>query len=100
MATLRRFFILHFLIPFLLAFLIVLHLASLHETGSNKPTGINPNIDKTPFHPFFSNKDILTAILILMSTIVLSFQFPFFLGDPENFNPANPLNTPIHIQPE
>lgn len=69
-------------------------------TGSNKPLGINPNTDKIPFHPYFSFKDIIPMIFFLVAIIFTSFILPFFLNDPENFNVANPLNTPIHIQPE
>jgi len=69
-------------------------------SGSNKPLGSNPNPDKIPFHPFFSFKDILPIILFLAFIVSISFITPFFLNDPENFNIANPLNTPIHIQPE
>jgi len=72
----------------------------LHETGSRNPLGLNSNLDKIPFHPYFSSKDILgilITLLILVTTILIS---PNILGDPENFIPANPLVTPIHIQPE
>jgi ubiquinol-cytochrome c reductase cytochrome b subunit len=69
-------------------------------SGSKNPIGTNRNIDKISFHPFFSSKDSLRAILILIFFITISLIFPFDIGDPENFNPANPLNTPIHIQPE
>lgn len=99
-ATLRRFFSLHFLLPFTLVGIVIVHLASLHQTGSNQPRGINTNTDKTPFHPYFSRKDIITALALIISLIVISSINPIVIGDPENFNPANPLNTPPHIQPE
>lgn len=99
-ATLRRFFALHYLLPFILIALIIIHLASLHETGSNKPTGNNPNTDKINFHPYFSIKDSISILIIILIVITISIKIPFIIGDPENFNPANPLNTPIHIQPE
>lgn len=99
-ATLNRFFSLHFLLPFTLVGIVMMHLASLHQTGSNQPRGVNPNIDKTPFHPFFSTKDIITAIILIVSLILISTIDPIAIRDPENFNPANPLNTPPHIQPE
>lgn len=99
-ATLRRFFIIHFLIPFILTTLIIIHLLSLHITGSNKPLGTNPLVDKIKFHPFFYLKDLITITLLIISLSWLSIIMPFYLGDPENFNIANPLNTPIHIQPE
>jgi ubiquinol-cytochrome c reductase cytochrome b subunit len=64
------------------------------------PTGMNPNKDKTPFHPFFSSKDIVRGVLLLSIVLIVSLVSPISIGDPENFNPANPLNTPTHIQPE
>jgi len=99
-ATLTRFFSLHFILPFILATLIIAHIVFLHETGSNNPLGSPLNLDKIPFHPYFSWKDIfgLLIVLTLFSTIVLIF--PYKLSDPENFIPANPLVTPPHIQPE
>jgi len=99
-ATLGRFFTLHFLFPLILVFIIVVHLASLHTTGSNKPMGFNPNPDKIPFHPFFSLKDLLTVVILFLFILLISIALPFIIGDPENFNLANPINTPIHIQPE
>lgn len=99
-ATLNRFFAVHFLLPFILSAIIIIHLASLHIKGSNSPTGIKTNADKIMFHPFFSIKDILGIILFIWIILITSFIAPFSIGDPENFNPANPLNTPIHIQPE
>lgn len=99
-ATLTRFFIIHFFLPFILIFLVVTHLTSLHITGSNKPLGNNPSIDKIMFQPFFYTKDLITLIILIIILLVISIYKPFFIGDPENFNIANPLNTPIHIQPE
>jgi len=72
----------------------------LHITGSKNPTGLNRNYDKLSFHPFFSAKDRIGAIITLIVILILTIIIPFAIGDPENFNPANPLNTPIHIQPE
>jgi ubiquinol-cytochrome c reductase cytochrome b subunit len=72
----------------------------LHITGSNKPLGPNPNNDKIPFFPYFYSKDILPIVTFIITVASISFIIPFFLNDPENFNIANPLNTPIHIQPE
>jgi len=68
--------------------------------GSKNPIGVNRNLDKISFHPFFSAKDSLGALIVILIMILLTIQLPFRMGDPENFNPANPLNTPIHIQPE
>lgn len=99
-ATLNRFFAIHFLLPFILSAFIIIHLASLHMTGSNSPTGVKTNTDKIMFHPFFSAKDLLGIILFVWVLSLVSLLAPFSIGDPENFNPANPLNTPIHIQPE
>ncbi|NP_150612.1 cytochrome b (mitochondrion) [Limulus polyphemus] len=99
-ATLTRFFTLHFMLPFMILAMIMLHILFLHQTGSNNPLGINSNTDKIPFHPYFSSKDIFGFLLILMLFSVISMTSPYLLSDPENFNPANPLVTPIHIQPE
>nr|YP_010954769.1 cytochrome b [Falcicornis taibaishanensis]WMW30154.1 cytochrome b [Falcicornis taibaishanensis] len=99
-ATLTRFFALHFLLPFIVTAMVMIHLLFLHQTGSNNPLGTNSNIDKIPFHPYFSYKDIFGYIImtfILMSLVLVN---PNLLGDPENFIPANPLVTPVHIQPE
>lgn len=98
--TLSRFFSLHFLLPFILAMLILIHITILHSTGSTNPLGIKRNLDKIFFHPFFSSKDLLGVILVLLLFSLVCFIYPYILGDPENFNPANPINTPIHIQPE
>nr|QNP09894.1 cytochrome b [Ochthebius sp. IBE<ESP> AN77] len=99
-ATLTRFFTLHFLLPFIISALVMIHLLFLHQTGSNNPLGTNSNIDKIPFHPYFSLKDIFGFIIMLMILIILTLTNPYILGDPDNFIPANPLVTPIHIQPE
>lgn len=99
-ATLTRFYTFHFLLPFILIIIIIIHLLFLHQTGSNNPLGINRNLDKIPFHPFFTYKDILGFIILFISLILLTLTNPYLLGDPDNFIPANPLVTPIHIQPE
>nr|YP_009919162.1 cytochrome b [Paratriatoma lecticularia]QMP96794.1 cytochrome b [Paratriatoma lecticularia] len=99
-ATLTRFFALHFLLPFIIAALVMVHLLFLHQTGSSNPLGLNSNFDKIPFHPYFSIKDLMGAMLTLMFFILLNLWEPRILGDPENFIPANPLVTPVHIQPE
>nr|YP_010954756.1 cytochrome b [Dorcus tityus]WMW30141.1 cytochrome b [Dorcus tityus] len=99
-ATLTRFFALHFLLPFIVAALVMIHLLFLHQTGSNNPLGTNSNIDKIPFHPYFSYKDIFGYILMTFALMTLVLVSPNLLGDPENFIPANPLVTPVHIQPE
>nr|QNG56390.1 cytochrome b [Macrohyliota sp. 1 MJ-2020] len=99
-ATLTRFFTFHFLFPFIVIGLTMIHLLFLHQTGSNNPLGSNSNIDKMPFHPYFSFKDILGFIIMMMFLSLLTLMNPYLLGDPDNFIPANPLVTPIHIQPE
>nr|BAT32820.1 cytochrome b [Hynobius tokyoensis]BAT32821.1 cytochrome b [Hynobius tokyoensis]BAT32822.1 cytochrome b [Hynobius tokyoensis] len=99
-ATLTRFFAFHFLFPFLIAGTSIIHLLFLHETGSNNPTGIYSNMDKVPFHPYFSYKDALGFLIMLTALFILSLLTPNLLGDPDNFTPANPLVTPPHIQPE
>lgn len=99
-ATLNRFFSLHFLIPIVIAALVLIHILSLHDNGSSNPLGIQNNKEKITFHPYFSWKDTLAPSIILTLFIIMCFLNPFVLGDPENFNPANPILTPIHIQPE
>ncbi|RYA38025.1 hypothetical protein DD592_25980 [Enterobacter cloacae complex sp. 2DZ2F20B] len=95
-----RFFSFHFLLPFIIAAIVIIHLLFLHQTGSNNPLGLNRNIDKIPFHPYFSYKDVIGFLLILLTLTALSLLHPYILGDPDNFTPANPLVTPVHIQPE
>nr|YP_010946347.1 cytochrome b [Anaplectoidea varia]WGO57065.1 cytochrome b [Anaplectoidea varia] len=99
-ATLNRFFTFHFLLPFIITAMVMIHLLFLHQTGSNNPLGSNSNIDKIPFHPYFSTKDMFGFIVLLSSLTILTLKEPYILGDPDNFIPANPLVTPIHIQPE
>nr|ACL52296.1 cytochrome b [Melozone albicollis] len=98
--TLTRFFALHFLLPFLIVGLTLVHLTFLHETGSNNPLGIPSDCDKIPFHPYYTIKDILGFVLMLSLLVALALFSPNLLGDPENFTPANPLVTPPHIKPE
>ena len=99
-ATLTRFFAFHFILPFIIAALAIVHLLFLHETGSNNPSGITSDSDKSPFHPYYTIKDILGALLLLLILISLVLFSPDLLGDPDNYTPANPLNTPPHIKPE
>nr|QIC20370.1 cytochrome b [Oreogeton sp. DY-2020] len=99
-ATLTRFFTFHFILPFIVAAMTMIHLLFLHQTGSNNPLGINSNVDKIPFHPYFSFKDIVGFIIMMFMLTMLTLVNPYLLGDPDNFIPANPLVTPIHIQPE
>lgn len=99
-ATLNRFFSFHFLIPFILIGASAAHILFLHQTGSNNPIGVNSDSDRIPFHIYYSIKDLLgySLALIIFSLIVLFT--PNLFTDPENFLNANPLVTPIHIQPE
>jgi len=99
-ATLTRFFSFHFLLPFLITFIVIIHLIFLHQTGSSNPLGLKINIDKISFHPFFSYKDIVGFINFLFFLFILINSYPYLLNDPDNFTPANPLVTPVHIQPE
>jgi len=98
--TLHRFFVFHFLLPFVLAFLSVLHLLFLHETGSKNPLGVPSDYDKVPFHTYYTAKDTAGFILLVILLGWLSLLYPTALSDPENFIPAKPLVTPPHIQPE
>nr|YP_003345111.1 cytochrome b [Cyema atrum]WNN67238.1 cytochrome b [Cyema atrum]BAI53534.1 cytochrome b [Cyema atrum] len=99
-ATLTRFFAFHFLLPFVVAGATMIHLLFLHETGSNNPMGLNSNMDKIPFHPYFTYKDLLGFIILMFSLTMLALFYPYLLGDPDNFTPANPMVTPPHIKPE
>nr|YP_009306447.1 cytochrome b [Ricania speculum]AOP19356.1 cytochrome b [Ricania speculum] len=98
--TLNRFFSFHFILPFLLSMMVMTHLIFLHETGSSNPLGTKNNIDKIPFHPYFSIKDILGMVITMSMFSLIINTNPFITMDPENFTPANPMITPIHIQPE
>nr|BBB04441.1 cytochrome b [Ratabulus megacephalus]BBM90029.1 cytochrome b [Ratabulus megacephalus] len=99
-ATLTRFFAFHFLLPFVIAGVSLVHLIFLHETGSNNPLGLNSNVDKISFHPYYSYKDLLGFVALLFALTALALFSPNLLGDPDNFIPANPLVTPPHIKPE
>nr|YP_010502873.1 cytochrome b [Doratura homophyla]UXD78637.1 cytochrome b [Doratura homophyla] len=99
-ATLSRFFSLHFILPFVILMMSMIHLFFLHMTGSSNPMGINSNLDKIPFHPFFSIKDIMGFCITLTILMTITMYNPYMLSDPDNFTPANPMVTPVHIQPE
>nr|QCT05607.1 cytochrome b [Nesomys rufus] len=99
-ATLTRFFAFHFILPFIIAALAMVHLLFLHETGSNNPSGLNSDADKIPFHPYYTLKDLLGVLLLMLTLVSLVLFSPDLLGDPDNYMPANPLNTPPHIKPE
>uniref|UniRef100_A0AAU6QGY5 Cytochrome b n=1 Tax=Aurospio banyulensis TaxID=3050091 RepID=A0AAU6QGY5_9ANNE len=99
-ATLNRFFAFHFLLPFVIAALTAIHLLFLHQTGSNNPLGMSSDGDKVPFHVYYTTKDTVGFLVLLSLLAGLAFFAPNLLGDAENFIPANPLVTPLHIQPE
>uniref|UniRef100_E3NZ56 Cytochrome b n=1 Tax=Lepus yarkandensis TaxID=301146 RepID=E3NZ56_LEPYA len=99
-ATLTRFFAFHFILPFIIAALVMIHLLFLHETGSNNPSGIPSDSDKIPFHPYYTIKDVLGFLMVILLLMLLVLFSPDLLGDPDNYTPANPLNTPPHIKPE
>nr|YP_007627263.1 cytochrome b [Tympanoctomys barrerae]ADK72609.1 cytochrome b [Tympanoctomys barrerae] len=99
-ATLTRFFAFHFILPFIITAMVMIHLLFLHETGSNNPSGLNSDSDKIPFHPYYTIKDILGLLFMILTLMTLVLFSPDLLGDPDNYTPANPLNTPPHITPE
>nr|ATZ70954.1 cytochrome b [Conus trochulus] len=99
-ATLIRFFALHFLLPFAIAGLAILHMLFLHETGSNNPLGLISDGEKIPFHSYYTFKDLVGFLVVISLLSMLALFSPQLLTDPENFIPANPLVTPVHIQPE
>jgi ubiquinol-cytochrome c reductase cytochrome b subunit len=99
-ATLNRFFSLHFVFPFLIAGLSLLHLALLHKDGSNNPLGVDTSVDKVPFYPYFIVKDVFAFFIFTLVFSIFVFYFPNAMGHPDNYIPANPLVTPAHIVPE
>lgn len=99
-ATLNRFFSLHFLFPFLIAGLSLVHLALLHKDGSNNPLGVDTSVDKVPFYPYFIVKDLFAFFVFLSVFAIFVFYFPNAMGHPDNYIPANPMITPAHIVPE
>ena len=99
-ATLNRFFSLHYLLPFVITGLVMVHLSLLHTLGSNNPLGINKNIDTISFYPYFYVKDLLAFFVLIALFSFFVFFFPNYLGHADNYIPANPLVTPAHIVPE
>ena len=99
-ATLNRFFSLHYLVPFLIAGLVIVHLSLLHKDGSNNPTGVNTNVETVSFFPYFYVKDLLAFCVLLTVFSFFVFYYPNALGHSDNYIPANPLVTPPHIVPE
>jgi len=98
--TLNRFFSLHYLLPFLIAGLTIIHLSLLHKEGSNNPLGINTNVDTVSFYPYFYVKDLFSFLIFLFIFSFFIFYYPNILGHPDNYIPANSLVTPPHIVPE
>nr|AWN56140.1 cytochrome b [Brachymyrmex patagonicus] len=99
-ATLNRFYSIHFILPFIILFMIMLHLFFLHNTGSSNPLGLNSDLYKIPFHIYFTIKDIYGFMIFMMMFLIINLEYPYMFSDPDNFLPANPMVTPIHIQPE
>jgi len=100
--TLNRFFALHYLLPFVLVGVVVLHVAALHQHGSNNPLGIQHKgpQDSIPFHPYYTIKDLFGLGVFAIFFAFFVFFAPNFFGEPDNYIPANPLSTPAHIVPE
>ncbi len=100
--TLNRFFALHYLLPFVIVGVVMLHLAALHQHGSNNPLGIDRKgpQDSIPFHPYYTIKDLFGLGVFLLFYAAFVFFWPNLLGDPANYIPANPLQTPPEIVPE
>nr|YP_009937120.1 cytochrome b [Cladosporium sphaerospermum]QNT26356.1 cytochrome b [Cladosporium sphaerospermum] len=100
-ATLNRFFALHFVLPFVLAALALMHLIALHDSaGSGNPLGVSGNYDRLPFAPYFIFKDLITIFLFIVVLSVFVFFMPNVLGDSDNYIMANPMQTPPAIVPE
>ena len=100
--TLNRFFSLHYLLPFVIFGLVAIHLWALHTVKSNNPLGVEAKTkdDTIPFHPYYTIKDLFGVSLFLMIFLGFVFFSPNYLGDPDNYIPANPMVTPAHIKPE
>nr|AOR07143.1 cytochrome b [Mesenchytraeus solifugus] len=99
-ATLNRFFAFHFILPFIMAAVVILHILFLHQTGSNNPLGVQSSSDRVPFHMYFSVKDMLGYVIAMFAFMIIILFTPNLMTDPENFLLANPLVTPVHIAPE
>lgn len=100
-ATLNRFFSLHYLLPFILAALVLMHLIAMHDTvGANNPLGISANYDRLPFAPYYLFKDLITIFLFIFVLSIFVFFMPNILGDTDNYIMANPMQTPPAIVPE
>lgn len=98
--TLTRFFALHYLLPFVIVALVILHIFFLHITGRTNPLGVSSNTNKVAFHYYYSVKDLFVYFVFFFAFIFFTLKYGYSFIDAENFIPANPLVTPIHIQPE
>jgi ubiquinol-cytochrome c reductase cytochrome b subunit len=101
-AALNRFFSLHYLLPFVIAAVVILHIWALHIPGSSNPTGVEvkSESDTVPFHPYYTAKDGFGLAVVLLIYCAVLFFAPNMLGHPDNYIPANPMQTPAHIVPE
>jgi ubiquinol-cytochrome c reductase cytochrome b subunit len=99
-ATLNRFFSLHYLLPFIIAAMSIIHIAALHQYGSNNPLGTTSVLDKISFYPYFFVKDVVGWVAFTIFFSIFIFYAPNVLGHPDNYIPANPMSTPAHIVPE
>jgi len=99
-ATLNRFFSFHYLLPFIIVGVVIIHLALLHESGSNNPLGLTKNVNTITFYPYFYVKDLLAFLALVFTFSFFVFYFPNLLGHTDNYIAANPLVTPAHIVPE
>ncbi|AJU15410.1 cytochrome b (mitochondrion) [Saccharomyces cerevisiae YJM326] len=98
--TIQRFFALHYLVPFIIAAMVIMHLMALHIHGSSNPLGITGNLDRIPMHSYFIFKDLVTVFLFMLILALFVFYSPNTLGHPDNYIPGNPLVTPASIVPE
>jgi ubiquinol-cytochrome c reductase cytochrome b subunit len=99
-ATLNRFFSLHYLLPFILAALALMHMITIHQHGSSNPNGVTGNVDRVSMHPYFVFKDLVTIFLFFLALSVIIFYYPNLMGHSDNYIPANPMSTPASIVPE
>ena len=99
-ATLNRFFSLHYLLPFAIAGVVIVHMAAVRTDGSNNPLGISSHSDKIAFFPYFFIKDTFGLVCFLIFFSFFVYYSPNTLGHPDNYIPANPMSTPEHIVPE
>jgi quinol-cytochrome oxidoreductase complex cytochrome b subunit len=99
-ATLNRFFSLHYILPFVLAALVVAHLIAFHVDGSNNPNGVTAHSDRVTFYPYFIFKDLVTIFAFFLVLSVIVFFYPNLMGHSDNYIPGDPMVTPVSIVPE